>query len=253
MGKHLIRATRWSWRSLLSVYSRLMTLLFALFCAATGLLPKSASAKESAGDSTVFKGTAYRASDSTVLGNIRLYLQECAFPLYGIFPDYGIAPEYGVAIPTLTVDSVVTDENGNFEAVLPGTGDATRGLVSEEVVEPDGRTIYSSTCVTIMPGTDSTYTLYLVNTTTAAEKKADRSVPAAMTALRGNELQILIPEWKGLEAAATIVNSRGQVAATITADPDGLLRWNTGPVAKGIYFLRLHSEQANLSVKILVK
>ena len=259
MGKHLIRATRWSGRSLLLVYSRLMTLLFALFCAATGLLPKNASAKGSTIPSTVFKGTAFRASDSTVLSNIKLILSDCFLPDYGIYPEYGvITPLYGVTTPGQTVpvsDTVVTDEDGNFEKVLSSAGNLSRMVASEMIEEPGARTrYYSSGCVNITGGKDSTYTLYLSNATTALERNLSSTGElSAMTALRGKELQITIPEWKGKHATATIVNSRGQKTATLSIDTDGMLRWDTRTAAKGVYFIRLNSEQADLRLKILVK
>lgn len=259
MGKHLIRATRWSGRSLLLVYSRLMTLLFALFCAATGLLSKNASAKGSTIPSTVFKGTAFRASDSTVLSNIKLVLSDCFLPDYGIYPEYGvITPWYGVTTPGVTVpasDTVVTDEEGNFEKVFSSAGNLSRMVASEMIEEPGARTKYSSSgCVNITGGKDSTYTLYLSNVTTAVERNVSAKVElSAMTALQGKELQIRIPEWQGKTATAIIVNSRGQKTATLSIDMDGILRWDTRTVAKGVYLIRLNSEQADLRLKILVK
>ncbi|MBN1759220.1 MAG: T9SS type A sorting domain-containing protein [Chitinispirillaceae bacterium] len=257
MGKHIIRATRWSFRSLLSAYSRLMTLLFALFCAATGLLPKSASAKNAADGSTVFKGTAYRAADSTVLGNIRLLLTDCYLPDYGIVPDYGVTPLYGVYTPVITtLDTVETDENGTFDRELTGSGSRLFNVTSDIVDEPTGQgRYYTSTCVAIESETDSIYSLYLrkIPTTAVERKSAASTKPSAMTAFRGKELQIRLPEGNGQNRIASIVNSRGQETATLASGPDGMLRWDTRSVAKGIYFLRLKNGQTNLHVKILVK
>ncbi|MBN1757903.1 MAG: T9SS type A sorting domain-containing protein [Chitinispirillaceae bacterium] len=259
MGKQIMRATRWSCRSLFAVYSRFMTLLFALFCAAAGLLPKSASAKSSTSSSTVFKGTAYRAADSTVLSNIRLFLQDCFQPDYGIYPEYGVEmPVYGIAFTgDITADSIMTDENGNFTAELPAAGELFQSIQSEVVNEADSMVrYYSSACIAIEKETDSSYTLYLRQSTipTAVERRAARSAePAVMSTLRGEQLQIRIPEWNGQKTVASIVNSRGQETATLTAGVDGIIHWDTRAIAKGIYFLRAKTGQNNLRVKILVK
>jgi hypothetical protein len=260
MGKRLIHMSVWSQRSLFSAFSKLMTLIFALFCAATGQLSKSASTQGTGAASTSFKGTAYRLADSTVLGNIRLYLQACAMPLYGIYPDYGITPLYGISQrtePMVTsdiVDSVITDEQGRFEVAFHSSGEQYFGLTSNEVTEAAGRAIYSSKgCLTLQPGTDSTYTIYLRKLTTAVKRESGTSAPpAVMSTFQGKTLHVRIPEWQHQANSASIVNSRGQNIATLTAAPDGTLSWDTRSVATGMYFLRLLNGPATFRLKILV-
>jgi hypothetical protein len=134
MGKQIILFSRWSLRSLFLVYSRLTTLIFALFCAATGQTPKTGSAVRTAAATTTFKGDAYLSSDSTTLKNVKLFFQDCMAPEYGISPDYGvISPWYG---PMPTRDSVMTDENGLFEIKLTGSGNLSRSITTEEIAEP---------------------------------------------------------------------------------------------------------------------
>lgn len=260
MGKHLIRATRWSGRSLLRMYSRLLTLIFALFCAATGQLPK---AKQTKTEPTIFRGTVYRASDSTLLSNIKLYLTDCYIPEYGIFPDYGVYPEYGVVAPLYGINTtspiqqeeVTTDENGTFKIEYTGTYSFACTFSSEVVPDPGANnTYYSQGCIDFNRGKDSTYTLYLRNITTAAERKTKTiAQPSVMNALKGDMLQIRIPDWNGQTGTAMIVNTGGRKTATLTADPNGIMHWDTRPVAKGVYFLRLQDAHTNLSMKILVK
>jgi len=260
MGKHIIRFSRWSGRSLFLAYSRLMTLIFALFCAATGQLPKSNSVRQAEATSTVFKGKALRASDSTALSGIKLYLEDCYSPLYGIYPDYGvIAPVYGMQVPTLLPvlkrDSVVTDANGRFEVAITGSDPMSRIITSAVVTDAKGITVYSSSgCIIIPAGTDSTYTLYLRKTTTAIAKAAPSAAPTrVMTTWQGQELQVTVPEWHGTSGTAAIVNSRGQEIASINLSPDKTFRWDTRTFAKGIYFLRVRDGINRASVRILVK
>ena len=247
MGKQIIRISRWSCRSVFKVYSRIMTLIFALFCAATGQLTRSASAKRTA--ATNFKGTAYRASDSTVLKNIKLFLTPCMLPEYGIAADYGIVvPMYGPS----TIENVTTDENGYFRKNVNITNFT---INSEEVIESSGRTrFYSSGCIQIRNDKDSTYTLYLQEMAVDVKEGMTRPQQASvMTILQGNQLQIHIPEWKDGRTDATIINSKGQKITDLSADKDGILRWDTSPAAKGVYFLKLRNKKSDLSVKILVR
>lgn len=266
MGRHIIQISRWSGRSLFMAYSRLMTLIFALFCAATGQLPKTTTVRRAEATTTIFKGTAYRAADSTKLAGIKLFLQDCFSPLYGIYPEYGVSPLYGVITPVYGVatpapllpvkrDSVVTDENGYFELVLDNSNLSDKSITSEVVTDAAGKTVYTfSDCVFIKEGTDSTYTLYLNGNKTAVEKAARASrQPAIMTALQGQELQIRIPEWIGKSGSASIVNSLGQEVASMALSADGSFRWNTRTVAKGVYFFQTHGGGLPTSVRILVK
>lgn len=252
MGKQIVRFSRWSCRSLFQVYSRIMTLIFALFCVASGQLPRTSS-NTRANETANFKGTAYRASDSTALKNVRLFLSDCFAPAYGIYAEYGvIVPWYG---PAPRVDTITTDENGHFEKNL--TGSQARVITSDVVDEQSGRTSYqSSGCILIQEGVDSSYTLYLHKQIVAVEPVAARTRPEQtliMTALQGNLLQVYIPELKENRTDASIINSKGQRITVLTTDNKGTLSWDTRGTARGVYFLKLCNKESNLNVKILVK
>jgi hypothetical protein len=262
MGRHIIRLSRWSTRSLFQVYSRLITLVFALFCGVTGQVQRSASSKQVNSSSTTFKGTAYRASDSTVLKNIQFYIQNCIIPKYGIMPEYGvivpyygIAVRYGVSTATPLPATVTTDENGHFQVKLATSGDVSCSISSDDVVEPTGNVkYYSSGCFTIKAGVDTTYTLYLQKQTTAITPVwTDTKHQFTVAAIQGQNFRFQIPDWKGQKIGAAILNSSGQKVTRLETDSDGGLCWNTRSVAGGVYFLQLQKDNNTLSMKILVK
>ncbi len=262
MGRQIIRLSRWSGRSLYLVYSRLITMIFALFCSVTGQVQRSASSKQANSSSTTFKGTAYRASDSTVLKNIQFYLSNCIIVKYGIMPeygvivpDYGIAARYGVSTAVPLPATVQTDENGKFQITLATSGDVSCTINSDEVVEPSGKVkYYSSGCFTIKAGRDTTYALYLQKaTSTNTQFKTDTKHLFTVMAIQGKDFRFQIPDWKGQKIVAAILNSSGQKIVQLDTDAEGALSWNTGAIACGVYFLQLQNEKNILSMKILVK
>jgi hypothetical protein len=244
------------------VYSRLITMIFALFCSVTGQIQKSASSKQ-----TTFKGTAYLEGDSGVVKNIQLYLRNCIIAKYGIQPYYGvIMPEYGVVMPdygvsawygvnTTTPLPVKTDEHGKFEVNFTTTSDMSVSISSDEVIEPAGKVKYfDSGCLTIKAGVDTTYTLFLKKqTTTNTQIATDTKHQFTVTAIQGKDFRFQIPDWKGQKVAAAILNSSGQKISHLDIDADGMLCWNTQSIAVGVYFLQLQNGNNILSMKILVK
>lgn len=229
-------------------------MVFALFCSVTGQVQRSASTKQ-----TTFKGTAYRASDSTVLKNIQFYLKNCIIVKYGIMPDYGvISPEYGVSAwygISATPLPVKTDENGKFEITVPSSIDVSGSITSDEVIEPSGKVrYYSSGCLTIKADIDTTYSLYLQKqVTTSTTVRTDTKHQFTVTAIQGNNFRFQIPDWKGQKIEAAITNSSGQKITQLDTDADGMLNWDTRTIAVGIYFLQLQNGNDLLSMKILVK
>ncbi|MBN1600244.1 MAG: T9SS type A sorting domain-containing protein [Chitinispirillaceae bacterium] len=260
MGKHIIRLSRWSTRSLYQVYSRLLTLVFALFCGVTGQIQRSASSKQANNTTATFKGTAYLASDSSVLKNIQFYLENCILVRYGIMPDYGIMPEYGVSawygINTGTpLATFKTDENGNFQTQFSAPVNRTYTISSEDIVTPGGKVrYYTSGCLTIKAGVDTSYTLYFQNmTTSATPARTDTEHQFTLSAIAGKDFLFQIPDWKGQNISAAIINSQGQKVTTLNSDATGKLCWNTRAIAGGIYFLQVQNDRNTLSMKILVK
>ncbi|HEX2959066.1 MAG TPA: T9SS type A sorting domain-containing protein [Chitinispirillaceae bacterium] len=258
MGKHIIRLSRWSTRSLYQIYSRLITLIFALFCSVTGQVQKSASMKAN-GSTTTFKGTAYRSTDSTLLKNIQFYLRDCIIAKYGIMPEYGILmPDYGVAARygvDTTLATVKTDANGQFEVNLTASEDLSCTISSDDVIEPAGKAkYYSSGCLTIKAGVDTTYTLYLYSQATSITPvQTAAKHQFTLSAIQGKDFHFQIPDWKGQKITASILNSNGQKIAFLTSDAEGAVSWNTRSVAAGVYFLNLQNNINTLSMKILVK
>jgi hypothetical protein len=230
-------------------------MIFALFCSVTGQIQRSAPSKQ-----TTFKGTAYRASDSTVLKNIQFYLQNCIIAKYGIMPDYGIImPDYGVSawygVNTTFPLPVKTDENGHFDVKFTTIEDVSCKISSEQVVEPAGKVqYYSSGCLTIKAGVDTTYTLYLqTQAITNTQIQTDTKHQFTLTANKGKDFRFQIPDWKGQKVAAAILNSSGQKISHLETDVDGTICWNTQSIACGVYFLQLQNGNNILSMKILVK
>jgi hypothetical protein len=271
MGKHIIRLSRRSTRSLYQFYSRLLTLIFALFCSVTGQIQKSASSKQ--GNTTTFKGSAYIEAGSGVLKNVKLYLHNVILVKYGVIKDDGIMPEYGVSAwygvntgnnrntanekNVSALATFETDENGNFETEIPdpATGTGSYYISSDEVVTPGGKvTYYSSENLTIKAGVDTSYTLYFVSAETSTKPSLKETRHQfTVTAISGKDFLFQIPEWKGQKISAAIINSKGQQVTKLCSDATGTLCWKTGSIVGGVYFLKLQNGQNNLFMKILVK
>lgn len=172
-------------------------------------------------------------------------------PLYGINPDYGvIVPMYG---PAPLIDSVTTDENGSFEVNVMRS--FTRNIRTETVIDASGKRVtYFSDPIFIQEGVDSSYTIYLREQTVAAHPEVSHSKKnPILPVFQGNLFEVRIPEWKGSTTDAVVVNSKGQRISVLTANNDGVLRWDTRGAARGVYFLKLSNNENNINIKMLVK
>jgi hypothetical protein len=175
-------------------------------------------------------------------------------PDYGIMPEYGISAWYGVSTEP-SIATVKTDENGKFEVEFSAPSNVSYTISSDYVITPAGKVkYYSSGCLSIKAGKDTTYTLYLQNLTTAtAPFRTDNGHLFTVSAIQGKDFRFQIPEWKGQKTSAAIINSSGQKITMLDSDANGTLCWDTRAVAGGIYFLQLQNDKSNLSMKILVK
>ena len=174
MGKRIITVSVSSWKTLILLYGKIATLLFALFCVATGQTIKTTTSANVAGSSRILKGRAHLASDLSLLKNVKLYLCTVAYPVYGM----SNCRHFWV------IDSTTSDANGNFTiASMAATGNTL--AIKTTVTDKNANKIdcFSQT-INYTPGNDTTYILYLgpdICTSTltrpAAFRKADCTLP----------------------------------------------------------------------------
>lgn len=248
MGKKVIRASVWTCRSLLSLYSKAIALVFAVFCVVSGL---SAGVKDKMEEKKTISGKAYWSSDSAVIKNVKLFIgSDIVCPLYGTgFPCY-----------INVVDSVITDSLGNFEIDYPdalfkqGTGSIVFSHHSSNS-GIDQRPIAISDDFLLNSNSDTSIVIYLHQNDANGvyQEKKPISVPLSKT-VNGNTVSLKIGNWTGgNKYSAKIIDINGKLVFSPKISQDGILSWNTERFPRGVYLINVKTDQGLLSAKIAVK
>lgn len=247
MGKKVIRASVWTCRSLLSLYSKAIAMVFAVFCVVSGL---SAGVKDEKEEKKTISGKACWGADSAVIKNVKLSIgSDMVCPLYGV----------GFPCTFYAVDSLVTDSLGNFETAFPealfknGSGelvfaqiDINSGVERIPVAATERYFLNSNS--------DTNMVIYLNPIATGVyQEKKPISVPLTKM-ISDNTVSLKIGNWSGgNNYSAKIIDITGKLVSSQKISEDGILRWNTERLSRGVYLINVETAQGLLSTKIALK
>ena len=238
MGKKILKASAWTCRPLLFFCHKAVTLIFALFCIVSGIFARTA-------EETTLKGTARSSKDSTILGNLKLYLCSVSHPVYGM----GFWPSF------FPVDSTITDSDGTFQFNYNGTSYYEMAFVKiDSLVEGDPFRYISAQFFQPVNVPD-TFTIYLepVIRTSSKESRDQKPVPQVQVT-QGKRVTINIGNWSGdTRYTAEIINPLGKRIGSPVISNHETLIWNTEQVAPGSYFIRIHATGKSSLVPITVR
>lgn len=241
MGKKIVGASAWTCRSIWLFCNKTVTMLFAAFCVISGFFSKTASAED-----VTLRGKVYNGADSSILANIKLYLCSVVMPLYGV----GYNPYFS------PLDSVYTDESGNFQFTLP---EQKMGGEVAFVKKDSENSAYfdsvSAQLVLLDTIASDTINVYLdpVKRTEVKKSLTLKEVSFAK-AVQGNKISVKVMNWsESKDYSVKIVNAAGKLIESPEISADGLIIWNMQNYAKGLYFLRIEKNNALLSTQALIK
>lgn len=250
MGKKVIRASLWTCRSLLFLYSKAIATVFAVFCVISGL---SAKVIDGNWEKKLIKGKVYWSVDSSIVKNVKLFMG-----------DYLICPLYGMGTPSScyinVVDSVNTDSLGNFVTTYP------EAIISQETGNIvfayygsnsgiDGNPVAISDDYRLNSISDTSIVIYLYpnDANGVYQETKPISVPLSKTA-NGNTVSIKIGNWSGgNKCSAKIIDITGKLVASPKISQDGVLSWNAERFSRGVYLINVRTDKGLLSTKIAVK
>ncbi|KMQ50041.1 hypothetical protein CHISP_3073 [Chitinispirillum alkaliphilum] len=241
MGRQLIKMSRWSCKSIFSLYSKVITIIFALFCVITGQINKTESSENEETKSHSLRGIALNAKDSTVMGNIRLFLCEELAVMYGSLirlSDY------------IKLDSTYTDDTGYFKFSV----DEPVRYYPFVLVHGTEYSTYVSEWFYFDDDKDSIHTVYLTHRGFSSVKNAiSNSNVNQMYTYQGKTLVVRIPDFNEKNAKVKIVNLKGEKIETLQTSEDGSIRWNTRSVSKGVYIMNVAGSRHDLNLRVVVK
>ncbi|MDG5816607.1 T9SS type A sorting domain-containing protein [Chitinispirillales bacterium ANBcel5] len=246
MEKTILKASLWSWRSAFTLYSKVIALLFALFCIASGQAQKMSANENLSDSSPKFRGRAFKASDSSIIANSKLYLSDDNIPLYGV-----IGPQDPENIYP-SRDSTYTDENGYFEISI----EIYPPVFTSNIENDSGETVFhASEPFYDIPHKDSVYSFYLSPLqSTQVSRQAAPSEKRQLQVTQGRTISIKITDWNGAKTSSiSVIDLKGKTIARLQASHTGVISWDTQNVPKGVYFLRLNNNVRDISMRIVVK
>lgn len=245
MGKRILKVSRWSIRSLVILYGKAATLFFAFICVLSGLTVRSASAVTSSVSTKTCKGKVLFLSDSTFVKNVKLYLCNVLYPVYGIPAG---EPHYS------KVDSTTSDSNGNF-TFSSSTNLTTFVLTTAEKIKHNSAKeyIFSTPETRFENDSDTSFTLYMSPDLTSSVKPTDKSAPGKCSVIAGSIVSIAIPGWQHSSLNAIVFNSLGEKVASLESLESGTIRWNTVNVSRGCYMVQISNGSGTVAMSVAVK
>ncbi len=236
MGKQIIKISLWSWKSAIALYGKIATLIFALFCVASGQGNKIAPS---------LNNRALFSQDSLPLSNIKLFLASILAPVYGMS-----------SVPSLyKIDSTITNENGFFQ-FPSGNSSCTYKVVSESIKrnQNDISIQYYSSRFYCPRNDDTVNTFYMDPLIfSSAKNHFTESISQKIYTSFGKIIKLRIPECENENSKVSIVDFKGETVTRLQVQAAGEILWNTESVAKGVYFLSIENLKTHLNVKIVVK
>lgn len=235
MGKQIIKISLWSWKSAIALYGKIVTLIFALFCVASGQGNKI---------SPTMNNRALFSQGSLPLSNVKLFLGSILAPVYGMS-----------SVPSIEkIDSTFTDENGFFQ-FPSGKSSCTYKVISESITrnQNDKAYQYLSSRFYCSQNVGTVNTFYMEPFIFSKIKnRFAESVPQKIFTSFGKIIKLRVPDCN-VNSKVSIMDFKGEVVARLQIQAAGEILWNTESVAKGVYFLSIENHKTILNVKIIVK
>lgn len=236
MGKQIIKISLWPWKSAIALYGKIVTLIFALFCVASGQGNKI---------NPTMNNRALFSQDSLPLSNIKIFLGSILAPVYGMS-----------SVPYLNkIDSTITDENGFFQ-FSSDNNSCTYKVVTESIKhnQSDKAFPYFSSRFYCPQDNDTVNTFYMTPLVFSnVRNRFAESVPQKVYTSFGKIIKLRVPECENENSKVSIIDFKGETIARLQVQAAGEILWNTESVAKGVYFLSIENNKTHLNVKIVVK
>lgn len=249
MGKKVIRASVWTCRSLLSLYSKAIAMVFAVFCVVSGL---SAGIKDEEGEKKTIRGKVYWKGGLTLARDLKLFMGE-----HAICPLYGVSSSCHVIN---IVDSVVTDSLGNFETAYPESlfKQETGSIIFAQYdsdYKISENPIAISDLYELNSNSDTSIVIYLHPNDANGIRQEKKPISVPLTKMiSDNTVSLKIGNWSGgNNYSAKIIDITGKLVSSQKISEDGILRWNTERLSRGVYLINVETAQGLLSTKIALK
>lgn len=260
MGRKILKSSLLACHSVLSIFNRCVTLVFAIFCVISGLCVRDTVANENQ-NKKMIKGKVLNVIDSTIFRNIKLFLGdiECSItPWYGM--GMSVTPLYGVEKPCgfVAVDSTVTDSEGNFEIGYHDSifqnGSSRTAYFKIDLQADDNNKEFTISGHNLNPNSDTSIILYFNPAVSTSIHNKENETVTFNKAIQGKNVLIKIGDWSANQKySAKIFNVAGELVKSPVISNDGFINWNAENCAKGVYLLKIDISNRTINTKINIK
>lgn len=244
MAEHIKRASFWTLKSLFFLSNKIITFIFAIFCAVTGQVKNNSAQQDRVSDTIVVSGQVFSAADSSsFIDNIKVVLYETTNTWYGMpnDPAYDttkISGIFDIEFPSSLYDYgmeqflIATDidgkENGQFKT-------CTLRVNLNHVEE------------------DTTVNIYMVPEEVAKLLTENQKIKS-MQIKKSDIVTININSLgKHSKQSAKIYSIAGQMIEELSIGENGTVKWNTTSIAKGSYIIKVPIADKIVSTKLILK
>lgn len=268
MGKMIKSASRWTSKSTLLLLNKVVTIIFGVFCIVTG---QTKSFRQTVLDSgTVDYGITpldtYNFSGKVISSKTQAVIEGIKVILKSEIED--IIIKYGMINPietTVKVDSVYTDENGEFKISTMGeTGLQPNWILETIDVDSSINGTFESKEIVIgklsmtdmLSGNvgDTVVTIALdpieVNINGIKSTGIDNKI---IKLFSGKNVIFHISNFKNKGAIAKIIDIKGRLIEQIEITSSGTFKLNSKQVSSGTYFVNIEVDGVRFSTQVTIQ
>lgn len=268
MGKMIKSASRWTWKSSLLFLNKIVTVIFGVFCIATG---QTRSYSETVRhndtvdygvtpvDRYTFRGTVMNSKTQAIIENIKVALK---VEIEEITVDYGVVNRNR---DTIEIASVITDQMGQFEITTVGIpGNQPPWLLEAEDIDNSVNGNFNTKMLNIgllsmtemTDGNigDTIVTIELdpvdVSINGIKNSSIDNSIRPIFS---GKNILFNIGNVNKKAGIANLIDIKGRLIDKILIPENGIFKFNTEQISSGTYFVNVIIEDINVTTQVTVK
>lgn len=268
MGKMIKSASRWTSKSTLLFFNKVISVVFGLFCLVTGQTKSFNDVISNTDtvdygitpmDTYNFSGKVINSESQAVIENIKVILK---LKYEDIIVDYGVQNMRG---DTVNLDSVYTDENGDFQISVQGaTGVQPYWILEAVDIDSSENGKFESKEIGIgrlamtkmAEGNvgDTIVNIELDPVEVAINGIKGSSIDCnILTALSGKNIVFTLNNWKQRNGIANIIDIKGRIIQQINIPQSGIFKLNTEGVSKGSYIINIKVDDTNIATKVTIQ
>lgn len=262
MGRMIKSASKSTYKSILNFLNRVVTLIFGLYCIVSG---QGKHLKDSFREldqtdygiplvTKTINGKVTSSKDSSIIEGIKVIISrvDISFTLYGVGT---------VDTSYVKLDSTKTNSDGEYEVVIDSTENYSNFYCIEAIdIDSTENGQYYDKKVNVefaysqlISTEDTTINIAMSPKEVDINKNQIRKYDSIETIVQGKNVIINLEKLGNKNGLIKVVNAKGSIIDKYEFTGEKIIKWKTGDITRGIYYISIESEGKTFTSKVTIK